>query len=204
MKFKIIPAIIAKNQNELDLRLNKVRCMDFVHLDIMDNKFVNNRSLMFDFKLNVKNEAHLMVNNPIDWIKKFSGKVNEIIVHIESCTDIQGLIESLKHKKVSLALNPKTPVEKIIPLLDTVNKILVMTVQPGSYGAGFLQYSLKKVKLLRELSPKLDIAVDGSINLHTIKLVKDAGANQFVIGSYLQNSTNIKTDLKKIWSKILS
>ena len=189
----IIPSIIAKNQKEFNKRFEKVKSFSTFHLDIMDGKFVKNKSLTFNFKLpkNKKFEAHLMVKNPKTWIKKHGKKVNSIIVHYESNN-----IENLLNKKVSLAINPKTSIDEIKPLLKKTNKILVMTVTPGKYGSKFLTSTLKKIKELKKL--KKTIEVDGSINPKTIKKVKKAGATKFVIGSYLQRTKNLKEAVKKL------
>lgn len=200
-KLEIIPSIIAKSSEELQSRLKKVKLFKTVHLDVMDNKFVKNESLMFKFKLNIKNETHLMVNNPLPWIKKCLYDSGTVIVHIESCVDLEQLIKNVKN--IGIALNPNTPVTKIMPYIDNIKKVLVMTVNPGFYGGKFLTNCLDKVKVLRRLYPDLDIAVDGSINPGTIKLAKDAGANQFVIGSYLQNSVDVQSCLEKLWLQIL-
>ncbi|MAF50658.1 MAG: hypothetical protein CMH64_01070 [Nanoarchaeota archaeon] len=189
----IIPSIIAKNQKEFNKRFEKVKSFSTFHLDIMDGKFVKNKSLNFNFKLpkNKKFEAHLMVKNPKTWIKKHGKKVNSIIVHYESNN-----IEKLLNKKTSLAINPKTSIEEITPLLKKTNKILVMTVTPGKYGSKFLSSTLKKIKELKKL--KKTIEVDGSINPSTIKRVKNSGATKFVIGSYLQESKDVKIAIKKL------
>jgi len=102
MNPKIIPAIIAKNHNEFNERFDKVKDLsDIIHLDIMDGKFVRNKSLMFDFKLpqGKKYVAHLMVNNPEKWIDKNLGKVNSVLIHVESSKDLSGLIDKVKKKR---------------------------------------------------------------------------------------------------------
>jgi len=190
----IIPSIIAKSQKEFDKRFNKVKSFPTFHLDVMDGKFVKNKSLQFNFKLpkNKKFEAHLMVKNPLSWIKKHGRKVDKITVHYESNN-----IEKLLNKKISLAINPKTSINEIKHLLTKINKVLIMTVTPGKYGSPFVKSTLKKIKELRKLKHKLTIEVDGSINPKTIKKVKKAGANLFVVGSYLQKN-DIKTAIKKL------
>ena len=186
----IIPSIIANSQKEFDKRFEKVKSFSTFHLDIMDGKFVKNKSLQFNFKLpkNKKFEAHLMVKNPKTWIKKHGRKVNSIIVHYES---MKGVTLS---KKISLAINPKTSVNEILPYLSKIKKVLVMTVTPGKYGSKFLPSTLKKIK---ELKSKVKIEVDGGMSPSTIKKVKKAGATKFVVGSYLQKN-DVKTAIKKL------
>ena len=209
MKKQIIPSLIAKTQKELEKRFDGIKNYSRVfHLDIMDGKFVRNKSLFFDFELpkgKFRYEAHLMIKKPEKWIKKNWKKSNLIIFHIESCkneSEVKNLIKLIKskRKKVGISINPKTKVKKIIPYLSLVNMVLVMTVVPGKYGSKFLPDALKKVKDIRKLKPQLDIEVDGSINLKTINHAYRSGASSFVVGSFLQKSKNQKKaieDLKK-------
>ena len=203
MKTKVIASIIAKNQKELNERLKKTAPVRNFQLDVMDGKFVKNKSLMFDFKLpKVKGnyEAHLMIKNPELWIKKNAIKVNTIIFHYEAVKDVGKTIKLIKSKKkrVGIAINPNTSIEKIKPYLDQVYLILIMTVHPGKYGAKFVLSTLKKIKQLRKMKRKLNIEVDGSINDKTVIRVIKAGANMFVSGSYLQKSKNIKDSVAKL------
>ena len=210
MKKQIIPSLIAKSQKELDIRFRKVKNYSKIfHLDIMDGKFVKNKSLMFDFNLprGKKYIAHLMVSNPLGWIKKNWRKVEITIFHVESCKneskvkEIIKLIKS-KKKKVGIAIIPKTSVKKIIPYLNSVDIVLIMTVVPGRYGSKFIPNTLKKVKELRKLKPKSDIRLDGGINLKTINLASKSGASSFVVGSYLQKSKDVKTSIKFLKNKL--
>jgi len=206
MKNRIIPSLIAKNQKELDKRFDKVKVHSKIfQLDIMDGKFVKNKSLTFDFKLpkGKKYESHLMVRNPEEWIKENWKKSDSIIFHIESLKseievkEIIKLIKS-KKKKVGIALNPKTKVKKIISYLNSVDMVLVLTVKPGKYGSKFLPNTLKKVKEIRKLKPKLDIEVDGGISEKTISQARKAGANAFVSGSYLQKSRDVNKAIERL------
>jgi len=210
MKYQIIPSVIAKNQKELDLRLQKVFSLsNVIQLDVMDGKLVKNRSFMFNFKLqkfkfnkSKKNkskvyEAHLMMQNPLNWIKKHASKVNLIIIHAESNNLEQSikLIQN-KNKTLGIALNPKTSVNSLIPYLNQVNQVTILSVNPGKYGSKFIPKTLNKVKQLRKLKPKLNIEIDGGLGSKHIIQAKRAGANKFVSGSYLQTSKNIKSDFK--------
>ena len=205
MKSVIIPSIIAKNQKELDKRIGKLRRYSNVfQVDVMDGKFVKNKSFDFDFKLPKKKnyEAHLMVMNPLLWIEENSNKVNMIIFHIESIhtKDIRQLIKKIRSKKrkVGIALNPKTPLSKVRPYVRFIDMVLFMTVYPGKYGAKFLPFTLNKVRELRKVNKKIQIEVDGGINDSTYLEAKNSGANRFVMGTYLQKSRDIKKSLNKI------
>jgi len=207
MNKKIVPAIIAKNQNELNERLLKVKkYVDLVQLDVMDNKFVPNTSLFFDFflpKTKCQFEAHLMVQDPEDWIEKYGYKVDTVLVHYESCNNPKKMIEQVKTdgKKIGFVLNPETPISKLTGFLNDIDQVLIMTVNPGFYGSPFLSEMLQKISDLRILKPRLDIEVDGGITNKTISFVDKAGANMFVSGSYIVKSDNVEeaiNSLKKI------
>ena len=207
MKKKIVPAIIAKNQTELNASLSKVLdYFDLVQLDIMDNKFVPNTSLFFNFSLpksKCKYEAHLMIKDPQDWIEKNIDKVDTVLVHFESYYNPDKIIDFVKkhNKKFGFVLNPETPIEKLTEFMDDLDQVLIMTVNPGFYGSPFLPEMLEKIKKLREMKNTLDIEVDGGVTDKTIGLVNEAGANIFVSGSYIVKSDDIKgaiNNLKKI------
>ena len=195
---KIIPAVIAKYQKELDERINKVKdFVELIQIDIMDGKFVPNSSIDFDFTIpqsNCKFEAHLMITNPLEWIEKHWEKVDTILVHFEATNNPDEIIELArkKNKRVGFVLNPETSVEKLKTYLDKIDEILIMTVTPGFYGSKFLQEALQKVEYLRNLKPDLDIEVDGGITDETIKQAYLAGANMFVSGSFIVKSENVK------------
>lgn len=207
LRKKIIPAIIAKNQKELNERIYKViKYIDTIQLDIMDNNFVPNNSLFFEFnlpKFEGEFEAHLMVRKPDEWIKRHAEKVDTILVHMESDYKPDEIIEKVKDldKKIGFALNPETSIEKLKPFLDKLDQVLIMTVKPGFYGSPFLPETLDKIKKLRDIKPDLDIEVDGGITDKTIKLVDKAGANLFVSGSYIIKAEDIKKAIEILREK---
>ncbi len=201
MKRAVIPSIIANSQIELNERIKLVNS-NVYQLDVMDERFVKNKSLMFNFKLpkGKRYEAHLMIANPENWIEKNLKKTNAIIFHIESTKNPDKIIGLIKNKKikVGIAINPKTPVSKIKIHLDEIDLVLVMTVNPGKYGSKFIPKTLEKVRQIRKLNPKIEIEVDGGINDKTIIKALSAGANRFVSGSYIQNSENPKKSFEKL------
>ena len=195
---EIIPAIIAKTQEELYGRLLRVKdYVNTVQLDVMDDIFVPNTSLFFDFDLkgiDLSYEAHLMVQKPEEWIKNYAHKVDTILVHYESTYDAEQVIKTVKNlgKRIGFVLNPETPASKLDPVIENIDQVLVMTVNPGFYGSPFLPEMTEKIQTLRLKNPDLDIEVDGGITDKTIKTVCDAGANLFVSGSYIVKSDNVK------------
>ena len=198
MKKIVVPAVIAKNQEELDGILDKIAGItDLIQLDIMDGHFVPNHSLDFDFRLpqgKYTYEAHLMVRDPDGWIESFGEMMDTIIVHFESPITTLATVKRIKNigKKAALALNPETEIEKIADYLDFLDQVLIMTVNPGFYGSPFLPEVLTKITKLRQMKPELDIEVDGGIKPDTIGMVDEAGANLFVSGSYLIKSDNMQ------------
>ena len=202
---KIIPSIIAKSQKEFDKRFSKIKNISKVfHLDIMDGKFVKNKSLNFNLTLpRKKYQVHLMVNNPEKYIKIIHSKADTIIFHVESTKNPEKIIKLIrkKKKKVWIVLNPKISVKKIEDYLGLIDGVLVMTVTPGKYGARFLPKNLNKIKEIRKLNKKINIGVDGGINDKTIKSISKAGANFFIVGSYIQKSENPQKALKKLNNK---
>jgi len=202
MNYEIIPTIIANNQQEIEDLLKKYSVyFKYFQIDVMDGLFVTHKSNWFDFKLpeKFKYEAHLMVNNPEEWIKANYSQFEVIIANFEKVKDPQKLINFVKSKgkKIGFALNPETSIMHIMPYLKEIDRVLILTVNPGSYGADFVEASLEKIKMLR-MDYKGNIEVDGHINPQTIKLCKKAGANMFAIGSYLKNSWDLKAAFKSL------
>jgi ribulose-phosphate 3-epimerase len=199
MKKFIIPAIIAKNQKELDISFKKVeKYSDIIQLDFMDGIFVKNHSIDFNFiipKTECLLEAHLMVKHPLRWIEKNISTVDMILAHFETLLNPQKIVDVVRNegKKIGFVLNPETSIDNIINFIDQLDQILIMTVNPGFYGSSFIPDMVEKISELRKLAPKIDIEVDGGITDKTINIVNNAGANMFVSGSYIIKSANIKT-----------
>jgi ribulose-phosphate 3-epimerase len=202
MKKIIIPAVIAKTQKELDEIFSRIKdSAQLLQLDIMDGKFVPNNSLDFDFRLAEKGylyEAHLMIEDPEKWVDKNWERVATVIAHFESVKSPERIIEAVKTKgkKIAFALNPETDAELILNYLDSIDQVLIMTVNPGFYGSKFLPEMSDKIRRLRKLRPDLDIEVDGGIKPDTIAEVYEAGANMFVSGSYLIKSDDVKERIR--------
>ncbi len=202
MKKEIIPAIIVKNQKDLDVALVKAKFAKRIQIDIMDNKFVKNSSLQFNFKLKTKAkvEAHLMVQHPLQWIKNHASKVDVILFQHESKDNNEEVIKAIKAAKKTpgIVINPETEIQEIEPILSKVKEVLVMTVHPGFYGSKFVPETLKKVTQLRKLKPALNIEVDGGITNKTIARASKAGANLFVSGSFIMKSPEPEKAAKEL------
>ncbi len=207
MKHYIVPAMISTLQKELEKEIAAAsKFASRIQIDVMDGKFVPTHSNDFNFKLKKFSyyEAHLMIENPLSWIKKHGKKFNCIIVHYESTKQIEKCINEVRKmkKEVGIALNPETPVSKIKQLTDKIDRVQIMTVHPGHYGAKFLPFTLKKVNQVRKLKPNMDIEVDGGINEKTILQAKNAGANMFGVGSFIMKNENPKNAYKNLLALI--
>ncbi|MBI4451153.1 ribulose-phosphate 3-epimerase [Candidatus Woesearchaeota archaeon] len=195
---RIVPSVLCKNLRCVLPRLNAVkRCVDRVQFDVMDGKFVKNKTVqavqLRGLKTNLQVEAQLMVKNPEEYVEDWADAgASTIIFHIESCrnkAEILGLILHIRNHKcsVGIALNPETPARAAFPFLKRVDHVLVMTVHPGRMGQRLIPKTLEKVKAIRARAPQLDVEVDGGINERTIQAAVKAGANLLVVGSAIYN-----------------
>ena len=189
---QILPAIIAQNQTELNQMLAKIPFAENIMLDLMDGKFVGATSLDFHMKLPTDHryQLHVMAINPMERIKELPPEIDTVILHAETLEDIDEAIEQAKERKLKLfiALNPETPTSVVEPYLNDLDGVLIMSVNPGQYGAQFLPMQLNKVRRLRELSKDINIEVDGGMSDQTIGLAVAAGANMIASGSFIMKS----------------
>ena len=194
----------------------QIRTMDeagaqYVHIDVMDGQFVPSISIGLPVIKTIRKctdrifDVHLMIEEPIRYIDEFAEAGADIItVHAESCRHLDRTIDAIKEKGIiaGAALNPATPLSAIEYVLPKLDMVLVMTVNPGFGGQKLIPYTVDKVRDLRELvkksGNKIDIEVDGGINLSNVQEVVDAGANIIVSGSAVFNGdieSNVKSFL---------
>ena len=175
----------------------------------MDGSFVPSISFGFPIMQSIRGctermfDVHLMIEEPIRYIAEFAKAGADIItVHAEACKHLDRTIEVIKEQGLlaGVALNPATPVEMIRHVLPKVDMVLIMTVNPGLGGQRLIPYTIDKVrevkKLIEEQELKVDIEVDGGINLSNVEEVMDAGANIIVAGSAIFNG-NIQENVAK-------
>ena len=204
---KISTSILNSN-NRIDsvVKLNRTNT-SYIHIDVMDGKFVNDTqfntkeinaiNIVSKYKLDI----HLMVENPIDYIKELSNmNIEYITFHIEVNNNINKIIESIQNLnyKVGLAIKPNTDINKLKPYLDKINLILVMSVEPGKGGQQFIENTPNKIKEIKELikDKNIKLEVDGGINEETIESIKDTDIA--VVGSYIINSDNYYRQIEKL------
>ncbi|GBE18436.1 ribulose-phosphate 3-epimerase [archaeon BMS3Abin16] len=204
MKPLIVPGVIAKSQEELDIMLEKVRGKARrIMLDVMDGKFVSNSSLDFDFQVPAgafEYEAHLMVDDQVGWVRSNAGKVDIVVMQVEALEDIGEAIRFAREQglAVTLALNPETKLDIVLPYLNEINAVLILTVEPGRYGAPFVPETLAKIRRLREINPWIPIEVDGAMNPVNARLARRAGATIFASGSYVIKSSDPARAIKEL------
>lgn len=205
---KVNPSILSANFAILKDELQKLNNADYIHIDIMDMHFVPNLTfgpkLIKDIKqyTDIPFESHLMVDEPEKWIPLIKDYNDTIIIHYESCIHLHRLVQEIKsyNKKVGIALNPSTNEEVLKYLLDDIDLILVMTVNPGFGGQTFITSQLEKIKNIKKMIGKrnINIEVDGGINDKTAKLCVESGADMLVSGSYIFNNSNYSEVIKKL------
>ena len=209
----IAPSILyADNLNlETDIKDAIAAGISRFHIDIMDGHFVPNLSfgsqLVEDFKREfpmTDAEIHLMSDNPDDLVPAFVNAGADLVeLHYEAMSEkkldywLDYLISN--DVKTSLAINPDTPSDVVSKFALKLDQVLVMTVHPGFGGQKFITDSAEKIKQVREIvGPDTAIEVDGGVNDQTIKIAKDAGADIFVVGSYLYKDGDIANQVRKL------
>lgn len=184
---------------------------DWIHFDVMDGSFVENITMGAPVQKTLNPEffmdTHLMVSRPDKQIDFFAQSGSDIITfHAEADSDIDHTINKIHRAGLmaGLSVKPATPAEELFPYLEKLEMVLIMTVEPGYGGQGFLNYTLPKISKIRdkaaELNRPLLIEVDGGINAETAPLAINAGANVLVSGSYLFKAPDIGAAVKALKS----
>ena len=190
--------------------------VDYFHIDVMDGKFVEKDNLeqMKDYALtlshitNVSLDVHLMVDNIEKWIDEYTMIGPKIIsFHYEAFSDKEKILENINNIKqegckAGLAINPETPVEKILDFLPYIHQVLVMTVKPGKGGQKLIPETIEKIKQLYEYREKngldYEIEADGGITNENAQILREAGCDRLVSGNYLLKADNYAEAVKKI------
>ncbi|WP_409306011.1 ribulose-phosphate 3-epimerase [Peribacillus sp. SCS-155] len=199
---KIAPSILSADFSQLGEEIKDVEQggADYIHIDVMDGHFVPNITigpLIVDAIRPITQltlDVHLMIDNPDLYIADFARAGADILsVHVEACTHLHRTLQHIKSLgvKAGVVLNPHTPVSVLEYVIEDVDLVLLMSVNPGFGGQTFIPSVLRKIKqvafLARKRKLKIDIEVDGGVNSETAKLCIAAGANVLVAGSAIYN-----------------
>ena len=210
---KISPSILSADFSKLGSEiqdLEKAKA-DLIHIDVMDGHFVPNITIGPEVINKLRKytslpfDVHLMISPVHDFIKNFAEAGADIItIHPEATDDLVSSIKKIKsyNKKAGVSLNPKTSVDLVLPVLNLIDLVLVMSVNPGFGGQKFMSETLEKVKILRKeiatQKPKTQIEIDGGINIENSKSIIKAGADILVSGTtiFKSNEGNIKKNIE--------
>lgn len=199
---KIAPSILSADFSKLGEEIKDVERggADYIHVDVMDGHFVPNitigplivEAIRPVTKLPL--DVHLMIENPDQYIESFAkAGADYITVHVEACRHLHRTIHFIKSLgvKAGVVLNPATPVQMIEDIIDDVDMVLLMTVNPGFGGQTFIPSVLRKIAAVNKMADNkgltIEIEVDGGVNEETAKLCVEAGANVLVAGSAVYN-----------------
>lgn len=205
MKNKVIPTLFALNKKQFDSKLKKLNFLDELHIDFMDGKFVDDKSVTINSMKeiskysNISFQIHLMAINSLDLLDKIKhySNIKTVFFQIESFYTNNQLEETLtKYKEegfdIGLVLNPETKIKEIEFYLEDIDSVMFMSVWPGKEGQSFIENVLEEAKLLRSKYPFMNIQIDGGININSILKAKNAGINIFCVGSYISGVDNVK------------
>lgn len=213
---KISPSIMCAGILDVQYYLDgfKRNDIEYLHVDIMDGEFVPNYTLGTDYVKNLRKasniplDVHLMVNNPEDKIDWFDFKEGEYVaIHVESTKHLQRALQKVKQTgaKPMAAINPATPISALDYILDDIDAVVVMTVNPGFAGQVLIPQTLKKIEDVREYLDKkgyshIEIEVDGNVSFENAKKMAEAGADIFVAGTSSIFNENLDLDegIKKL------
>lgn len=210
---KVSPSLLSADFANLlpDLEMINTSKADYLHLDVMDGVFVPNISFGFPVMKAVSKvctkplDVHLMIVEPDKWISQVRDLGAEIMnVHQEVCPHLHSVVQRIHNAgmKAGVTINPATPVNTLVDIIEDVDLVLVMSVNPGFGGQPFIEHSVKKVRELRKLIDSTDskavIEVDGGVNAVTGALLAEAGADILVAGSYVFGAEDPKAAIESL------
>lgn len=208
MNTKVSASILSADfgRLEYELKRSEEAGCDMIHFDVMDGHFVPNLSYGVPVLKSIRKycrlpfDVHLMITDPLMYIEPFADAGADHITFHEEISGGKDAVISKIHSlglTAGLSVRPKTPIERVFPYLDRLSMVLVMTVEPGFGGQGFIPETLEKISALRaEITRRglsVDVEVDGGIGFNTSPKVRAAGANVLVSGSYLFKSEDMKS-----------
>lgn len=210
MKISVSFTKFKENQKKTIEAINQTDA-DYLHIDLMDGKFVNNKQQLPN-EINkllpyIKKplDVHLMAENPLKYLDFFANiNTDYFVVHLEINQDINHIYNEVSKRglRFGLAINPETDIKEIEPIISLLDQVLIMSVNPGAGGSSFMPEVLSKIKKLKELKEEYNyqylINVDGGVNDETINLVKESGADMVVSGSYICLSDDMQGSIDSL------
>ena len=210
---KISPSILSADFSKLGNEIKDLEKAgaDLIHIDIMDGHFVPNITIGPEVINKLRKytslpfDVHLMISPVHNFIKNFADAGADIItIHPEATNDLASSIKKIKSydKKAGVSLNPETSVDKVLPVINSIDLVLVMSVNPGFGGQKFMKETLEKVKILRKeidsKKLKTEIEIDGGINFENAKMASEAGVDILVSGTtiFKENGGNLKKNIQ--------
>jgi len=210
---KISPSILSADFSKLGKEIQDLEHAgaDMIHIDVMDGHFVPNITIGPEVIKKLRKytslpfDVHLMISPVHNFIKDFAEAGSDIItIHPEATDNLQSSIKKIKsfNKKIGISLNPETSIDKVLPVLNSIDLVLVMSVHPGFGGQKFIEKTLEKVKQLRKEIDKnkfqVQIEIDGGINFENSKIAKSAGVDILVSGTtiFKENEGNLKKNIQ--------
>jgi len=200
---RINPSILAADFVNLEAELNRISTADLIHVDVMDNHFVPNLTFGPQMVGRIQDvstrplDVHFIIDDPDRWAPGYAELgAYSVTFHAEAAQNAVGLARRLREigARAGIALKPGTPVDDYLDLLPEFDQVLVMTVEPGFGGQSFMQSTMPKLVRLREavsaLGADVWLQVDGGVDLTTIEIARDAGADTFVAGSAVFRAEN--------------
>lgn len=210
---KIAPSLLSADFSRLgdEVRRAEEAGADMLHFDVMDGHFVPNITFgplvveALRDKTSLPFDVHLMIQNPDNYIERFAQAGSDILtVHAEACPHLQRTVRHIKGQGVEagISLNPATPFQVVEHVLDGLDMVLIMTVNPGFGGQEFMPTVLPKIRRARQVigerGLKVDLEVDGGINMETAPLVVEAGANVLVAGTAIFGQPDYKRVIQEL------
>lgn len=206
---KIYPSILSADFFNLEKDLKRVeKNADGLHMDVMDGNFVPNISFGNPIIKAVRNhsnmyfDTHLMIDNPEKYVEDFSKYSDSLTIHYEATNHLDRTINAIKENgiKAGVSINPHTSVYLLENILNVVDSVLIMSVNPGFGGQSFINYSIDKIKDLKKIielkNLDVSIQVDGGVSKDNIKALYDAGATEFISGSAIFKANDPEEEIK--------